>query len=271
MATKKTAGKKQKKTNKKQKITSFFEFITFGESYTSLIFGIVSIIIATVLVLSFIQKMQAPKPEQQAKQQQEKKDTEIASLSGEVVLTITETPTPTDAQILTAASTVKTSPSPIPTKVIEKKKTATPTPTKNDKKEPKQKSTGKTYTVVAGDSLWSISEKVYKSGYYWVEIAKANKLANPSDIHSGNKLILPKVTPIVALEKQVEKQQKSTPVVAKKITGKTYKVVKGDTLWDISVKVYGDGYQWKRIAEANKLSANPGLIHSGNVIIIPRK
>jgi len=46
-------------------------------------------------------------------------------------------------------------------------------------------------------------------------------------------------------------------------------VVKGDNLWQIALRAYGDGYQWVKIARENKL-ANPDLIHSGNILKIPR-
>ncbi|HUV71729.1 MAG TPA: LysM peptidoglycan-binding domain-containing protein [Clostridia bacterium] len=46
-------------------------------------------------------------------------------------------------------------------------------------------------------------------------------------------------------------------------------MVKGDTLWDISVRAYQDGYRWVEIAEANNLS-NPNIIHPGNALTIPR-
>lgn len=49
----------------------------------------------------------------------------------------------------------------------------------------------KSYTVKSGDNLWNIAVKIYNNGYRWVDIAKANNLANPDIIHSGNILILP--------------------------------------------------------------------------------
>ena len=54
-----------------------------------------------------------------------------------------------------------------------------------------------------------------------------------------------------------------------RIVEETYTVVEGDSLWDIAVRSYGDGYQWVKIAKANNL-ANPDLIYPGNVFKIPR-
>jgi len=33
------------------------------------------------------------------------------------------------------------------------------------------------------------------------------------------------------------------------ITSNTYTVVKGDFLWDIAIRTYGDGYRWVDIAK----------------------
>src|SRR3989344_4431239 len=50
-----------------------------------------------------------------------------------------------------------------------------------------------TYKVVKGDDLWHISERFYNSGYNYVDIAKASKLANASAIEVGQELVIPKV------------------------------------------------------------------------------
>jgi|SRR3989344_7064591 len=121
--------------------------------------------------------------------------------------------------------------------------------------------TSSTYTVKAGDTLWSISESVYKSGYSWVEIAKENKLENPNVIETGTKLKLPEV------KKEVASSVQSDSETA--ITGNEYSVKKGDNLWNISVRAYGDGFRYPEIAKANNLM-NPSIIHSGNVLKIPR-
>lgn len=49
----------------------------------------------------------------------------------------------------------------------------------------------------------------------------------------------------------------------------TYTVKKGDTLWSIAKKVYGDGSKYTKIASANSDIKNPNLIYVGQVITIP--
>ena len=52
----------------------------------------------------------------------------------------------------------------------------------------------------------------------------------------------------------------------------TYTVQPGDTLWLISVKVYGDGRLWPVIFEANRdILDDPGRIRPGQVLKIPPK
>lgn len=70
-------------------------------------------------------------------------------------------------------------------------------------------------------------------------------------------------TPSTQIEKPTEAPADTT------ITGTTYTVVRGDSLWKIAQKAYGDGNRWVEIAKANKL-ANPNLIHAGNVFTLPR-
>jgi nucleoid-associated protein YgaU len=118
------------------------------------------------------------------------------------------------------------------------------------------------YTVKSGDNLWKIAETIYGSGYNWVDIAKENKLKNPNLVYAGQELKIPKAEPITP---KISRPTKAL----EPITGETYTVVKGDNLWQIAVRAYSDGYQWVKIARENKL-ANPNLIHSGNILKIPR-
>lgn len=120
-----------------------------------------------------------------------------------------------------------------------------------------------THTVADGETLWSISEKYYKSGYNWVDIQKANNLTDADLIESGQKLVIPKATPIVLDEGQI-----SAATVTAKPSPATYTVAHGDSLWSISLAHYGTGYRWEDIAKANNL-ADPQIIHSGNVLALP--
>lgn len=52
---------------------------------------------------------------------------------------------------------------------------------------------------------------------------------------------------------------------------KTYTVVRGDSLWAISKRLYGSGSKWTDIYSANKetIGANPNKIYPGQVFTIP--
>lgn len=126
-----------------------------------------------------------------------------------------------------------------------------------------------TYKVVKGDDLWHIAEKFYKSGYNWVDIAKENNLANASVIEEGMELTIPKAeakkATYVATESTIEKKEIN-------IDSSEYTVAKGDNLWTVAVRAYGDGYAWTRIYQANKsvIGTNPGLIEVGMKLVLPR-
>lgn len=164
-----------------------------------------------------------------------------------------------------------------------------------------------TYTVQKGDSLWSIAQKELGSGFKWVEIKEANDLKDANDIREGQQLTIPSesavtvatasaqpstiasstATPsavpstIAQATTQPTVKPSSTPQSAGTITstettpsttsisGTSYTVVKGDNLWDIAEKAYGDGFKWTEISKANNLD-NPRVIHTGNVLVLPR-
>lgn len=127
-----------------------------------------------------------------------------------------------------------------------------------------QSEIGKTHTVVKGETLWSIAENAYGSGYNWVDVKAANKLKTDA-IEIGQKLDIPSVA--------AKKPTSTTKVAEVRSTGSiatsSYVVVKGDNLWNIAVRAYGDGFKWTSIAKANKL-INPSLIHPGNILTLPR-
>ncbi len=120
---------------------------------------------------------------------------------------------------------------------------------KEDKKKDGEKaSLPANYTVVAGDHLWNISERFYGTGSNWTLIAAQNRLANPDIIHSGNEFTIPKAD-------------------AKIASNGTHTVVKGDTLWDIASNVYGSGFEWTKIRDAN--AGKIGTLSNGRPLIVP--
>jgi len=120
-----------------------------------------------------------------------------------------------------------------------------------------------TYEVKDGDTLWSISENLYGSGYNWVDLAKANNLSTPDVIESGSKLKVPEVQKITAAD--IAQVQNNSP----SISGNSYKIIEGDNLWTISVRKYGDGYKWPELAKANNIP-NPDLIYPDTVLKLPQ-
>lgn len=141
------------------------------------------------------------------------------------------------------------------------------------------------YTVVEGDSLWRIAEREYGTGYEWKEIAKANPALADGDLEIGQEIVIPDTNKILdeaastTAEGVIETTQpvaqaqpdqtQAEPTIKPEDGNNTYTVQRGDNLWNIAVEVYGDGFRWTDIAEANNL-ANPHIIHAGNVFNLPR-
>ncbi len=136
------------------------------------------------------------------------------------------------------------------------------------------------HVVEKGDTLWSISEKYLKDGNNWKKIADANNISSPTKLEVGQKLTIPTVEAEPVASEAPKQEEVVTPSpkgqiteeaasTTNAITGANYTVVKGDNLWKIAVRAYGDGYKWSEIAKENHLT-KPNVIHSGNVLILPR-
>ncbi|KKQ93948.1 MAG: Peptidoglycan-binding lysin domain protein [Candidatus Levybacteria bacterium GW2011_GWB1_39_7] len=122
-------------------------------------------------------------------------------------------------------------------------------------------SSAQVYEVQEGDNLWAIAEKLYKDGYKWSELAQTNRIVNPNIIEKGMKLVVP-----AAAAEKVASGSRADP---EKITGNSYTVREGDSLWTISVRAYGDGYKWSEFAKTNNIT-NPDLIYPDDEIKLPR-
>lgn len=126
--------------------------------------------------------------------------------------------------------------------------------------------TDKTHTVTKGENLWKISEKYYGSGYNMSDLVRANKMSNPNILAIGQKLNIPaKVKPMNPTIGRVSSTQTSLPA----ITGDSYRVVKGDSLWQIAERAYGDGSFWTKLATINKIK-NPKKLYVGVSLKLPK-
>lgn len=125
-----------------------------------------------------------------------------------------------------------------------------------------------------GKSLFNTNIKVSLESYKLTEDAKEGfdikvKIKLKQWREYGTKTI--KVTiaaekPKVAPEPKRETNNSPAPASAQ-----TYTVVKGDCLWNIAKKFYGNGSKYTVIYNANKgvIGGNPNLIYPGQVLTIP--
>ena len=144
--------------------------------------------------------------------------------------------------------------------------TPTTTATKSSVASP---SAATVHVVVEGDTLTSIAKQYWGTSQGWENIVKANPGLTPTNLKIGAKLNIPaKDSPIV---KTVATSTASGTTVAG--GGQEYEVVSGDTLSQISNKVYGDSKHWNLIYEANKKSigGDPAALVVGTKLTIPAK
>ena len=126
------------------------------------------------------------------------------------------------------------------------------------------------YSVVEGESLWSIARRLYGDGTQYVMLFRENQgsqmptgvtFMDPRTIESGSRLMVPLPTPnLWSSEAQV-----------------LYRVQPGDSLWRIAESFLGDGFRWMEVWKLNQGQTmadgrqfyDPDLIFPGWVLQIP--
>ena len=137
---------------------------------------------------------------------------------------------------------------------------------------------GREYVVKKGESVSSIARDQLGSLDQTQAIVDANKLENPERIEVGQKLILPDVENGESeTDEQVAGTNEgdlngagvTTTAPGGKITGDTYTVQKGDTLFNIAIRAYNNGNMMYTIMRANGLRS-VNYIEAGWTLKLPR-
>lgn len=129
-----------------------------------------------------------------------------------------------------------------------------------------------TIKLKAGDTVKLNGLGKYLSGNYYVKDI-TRQISSSGYSHSAT---LIKTNVGSSLKTSTKSKDKKKPV--KKVTSspskstaqRTYTVKKGDCLWNIAKKFYGNGSAYTKIYDANTNKiANPNLIYPGQVFVIP--
>lgn len=130
-----------------------------------------------------------------------------------------------------------------------------------------EKTIAVSYVIARGDTLQKIAAKFYGDRNLWRKIYadNANIIRNANRIYPGQ------VIWIYLTESQETAATTAVSSEQQGLTGeKIYVVQRGDNLWKIAGKIYGNGSQWRTIYEANKkVLRAPDMIYAGQQLIIP--
>lgn len=143
-----------------------------------------------------------------------------------------------------------------------------PEPTTTEEVSTREIPDGGTYTVVEGDSLSIISQKLYGSAKYWVQISQANPTMDPQRLSIGQVIKLPSASEITPSRNPVPVEGDLDNVPPNFVV---YTVQAGDTLTSISIQYYNTDKYWDVIHDANRsrIGNSPDKIREGMKLMIP--
>lgn len=132
--------------------------------------------------------------------------------------------------------------------------------------------TEETIKLKAGDTVKLNGLGKYLSGNYYVKDI-TRQISSSGYSHSATliKTDFGKSLKVSSSKKSTKKETKKVNSSSKADSAKrTYTVKKGDCLWNIAKKYYGDGRKYTKIYDANTSKiANPNLIYVGQKLVIP--
>ena len=128
------------------------------------------------------------------------------------------------------------------------------------------------HIVVKGETLSSISRRYYGSANKWQRILDANTdvVSDPRSLRPDMKLTIPEAKEDAAQVAEGREGLARPALAAGDVGLKTYTVQKGDNLWRIAGRLYGEGAQYKKILAANSdILTDPDRVKAGMVLVIP--
>jgi len=127
---------------------------------------------------------------------------------------------------------------------------------------PAMRNTGKT-VVQPGDSMWTVSRRVYGSGAFFKAIQERNRqrFPNAHDLKIGDEVLTPELAvlrkkyPGLCPRQRTRRPGESKIAVVNRRAqagGRTYVIEEGDTLYDIARYELGSGSRWPDIYDLNR-------------------
>ncbi|QZY56978.1 LysM peptidoglycan-binding domain-containing protein [Crassaminicella profunda] len=138
--------------------------------------------------------------------------------------------------------------------------------TPNENKEIPQNTNALSYTVLAGDTIFSIADKFYHDYTKRHFITEYNNLKDSSSIYVGQVLYIPNAT--TTANNQVAQEDKKENI-SQNSEASPYEIQPKDTIFSISKKFYNDYSKRHLIMEYNQIQ-DPNDIKIGQIIYIPK-
>ncbi len=125
------------------------------------------------------------------------------------------------------------------------------------------------HIVQKGETLSAISQRYYGTSGRWKEILKANRdvLLDPRLLMPDMKLTIPAVANAAGQDRRSRTLSSQT---ADSADARVHTVRRGETLYKIAEKYYGDGGRWKQLRDANSsVVSDPQDLQAGIKLRVP--
>lgn len=131
--------------------------------------------------------------------------------------------------------------------------------------------TGRPYTIRQGDTFSSVAKEQYGAEKYYLQIEQANPNVNTMRLKPGQQIILPELDAIARGARPrgdpIDRASDNRPINERT----EYRVDTGDSLYRISMRLYGNPRMADAIYEMNRsaIGANPDRLRLGMILRLP--